>query len=141
MKPKMMIENNKRFTKARRALLEVLKNRHLTFKEIYDELSKKGYSNISTLYNNLQFFIDNNLIIEINLDGTRYYDLGLDNPYHQHDSHLHMVVKEDDSNQTIKEVDYPEIYDAIKSHPVFRHYNIEYIRILVSATPSKKNYK
>ncbi len=141
MKPKMMIEKNKRFTKARRALLEVLKNRHLTFKEIYEELSKKGYTNISTLYNNLQFFIDNNLIIEINLDGTRYYDLGLDNPYHQHDSHLHMVVKEDDSNQTIKEVDYPEIYEAIKSHPVFKHYNIEYIRILVSATPSKKNYK
>jgi Fur family ferric uptake transcriptional regulator/Fur family peroxide stress response transcriptional regulator len=141
MKPKMMIDTNKRFTKARRALLEVLKNRHLTFKEIYEELSKKGYTNISTLYNNLQFFIDNNLIIEINLDGTKYYDLGLDNPYHQHDSHLHMVVKEDDSNQTIKEVDYPEIYDAIKSHPVFKHYNIEYIRILVSATPSKKNYK
>lgn len=141
MKPKMMIDNNKRFTKARRALLEVLKNRHLTFKEIYEELSKKGYTNISTLYNNLQFFIDNNLIIEINLDGTKYYDLGLDNPYHQHDSHLHMVVKEDDLNQTIKEVDYPEIYEAIKSHPVFKHYNIEYIRILVSATPSKKNYK
>jgi Fur family ferric uptake transcriptional regulator/Fur family peroxide stress response transcriptional regulator len=141
MKPKMMIDTNKRFTKARRALLEVLKNRHLTFKEIYEELSKKGYTNISTLYNNLQFFIDNNLIIEINLDGTKYYDLGLDNPYHQHDSHLHMVVKEDDSNQTIKEVDYPEIYDAIKSHPVFKHYNIEYIRILLSATPSKKNHK
>ena len=141
MKPQMMIEKNKRFTKARRALLEVLKDRHLTFKEIYEELSKKGYTNISTLYNNLQFFIDNNLIIEINLDGTKYYDLGLDNPYHQHDSHLHMVVKEDDSNQSIKEVDYPEIYEAIKSHPVFKHYNIEYIRILVSATPSKKNYK
>ena len=43
MKPQKLIDSNKRFTKARRALLEVLKNRHLTFKEIYDELSKKGY--------------------------------------------------------------------------------------------------
>lgn len=142
MKPQKLIDSNKRFTKARKALLEVLKDRHLTFKEIYDELSKKGYTNISTLYNNLQFFLDSNLIIEINLDGVKYYDLGLDNPYHQHDSHLHMVIKDKDAyNPIIKEVDYPEIYEAIKSHPVFKHYDIEYIRILVSASPSKKNYK
>lgn len=142
MKPKVMIEANKRFTRARKALLEVLKDRHLTFKEIHDELSKKGFKNISTLYNNLQFFLDNNLIIEINLDGVKYYDLGIDNPYHQHDSHLHMVIKDDDDyNPTIKEIDYPEIYEAIKSHPVFRHYDIEYIRILVAATPAKKDYK
>lgn len=142
MKPQKLIDSNKRFTMARKALLEVLKDRHLTFKEIYDELSKKGFKNISTLYNNLQFFLDSNLVIEINLDGIKYYDLGLDNPYHQHDSHLHMVIKdEDDYNPTIKEVDYPEIYDAIKSHPVFKHYDIEYIRILVSATPSNKNKK
>ncbi|WP_025724850.1 transcriptional repressor [Acholeplasma granularum] len=139
MKPQKLIEDNKRFTKARRALLEVLKNRHLTFKEIYEELSKKGYKNMSTLYNNLQFFLNNNLIIEINLDGTKYYDLGTDNPFHDHDSHLHIVLKNhNESSPVIKEVDYPEIYDAIKSHPVFKHYDIDYIRILVSATKNKK---
>ena len=101
---------------------------------------KRVIKNISTLYNNLEFFLANNLIIEINLDGVKYYDLGLDNPFHEHDSHLHMVIKDaDDYNPTIKEIDYPEIYDAIKSHPVFKHYNIEYIRILVSASPAKRN--
>ena len=139
MKPQTMIETNKRFTKARRALLEVLKDRHLTFKEIYDELVKKGFKNMSTLYNNLEFFLNNNLIIEINLDGIKYYDLGLDNPFHDHDSHIHMVVKDpEDENPVIREIDYPEIYEAIKSHPVFKHYNVEYIRILVSATKNDK---
>lgn len=139
MKPNIMINDNQRFTKARKALLEVLKNRHLTFKELHDELVKKGHKNISTLYNNLDFFMSNNMIIEINLDGTKYYDLGKDNPYHQHDSHLHIAVKDPSTGETlIKEIDYPEIYESIKSHPVFKHYDIDYIRILVSAKKKEK---
>src|SRR5690606_27348973 len=140
MKTDKFIKDNNRFTKARKALLEVLKNRHLTFKELHQELSKKGFTNISTLYNNLDFFLKNNLISEIYLDGIKYYDLGQDNPYHDHDSHLHMAIKDPESGETIiKEIDYPEIYDAIKSHPVFKHYHIDYIRILVSAVKDKKN--
>ncbi len=140
MKPKVMIQENQRFTKTRRALLEVLKNRHLTFKELYEELSKAGFKNVSTLYNNLDFFIKNNMVIEINLDGTKYYDLGIDNPYHQHDSHLHMVIKDPQTNESvIREIDYPEIYESIFSHPVFKHYEIEYIRILVSAKKKEKH--
>ena len=53
MKPQKLIESNKRFTKARRALLEVLKDRHLTFKEIYEELSKKDtptFQHFTTTY-------------------------------------------------------------------------------------------
>ncbi len=140
MIPQKLIKDGQRFTAARKALLEVLKDRHLTFKELQKELADKGFKNVSTLYNNLEFFLSNNMIIEFNIDGIKYYDLGIDNPYHQHDSHLHMVVKNPKTNQTtINEIDYPEIYESIKSHPIFKHYDIEYIRILVSANKKKSD--
>lgn len=134
-----LIAPNQRLTKARKALLNVLRDRHLTFKELQMELAKEGYYNVSTLYNNLEFFLQNKMIIELNVDGIKYYDLGNDNPYHRADSHLHLVIKNKETNeQSIHEVDYPEIYDFIKSHPVFKNYEIESIRILVSAYKKKQ---
>jgi Fur family ferric uptake transcriptional regulator/Fur family peroxide stress response transcriptional regulator len=137
---KPLVAQNQRLTKARKTLLNVLRNRHLTFKELQAELAKEGYYNVSTLYNNLEFFLQNKMIIELNIDGVKYYDLGTDNPYHRADSHLHLVIRNNETNeQTIHEVDYPEIYEYIKSHPVFKNYDIESIRILITAT--KRNQK
>ena len=52
---KPLVAQNQRLTKARKTLLNVLRNRHLTFKELQAELAKEGYYNVSTLYNNLEF--------------------------------------------------------------------------------------
>lgn len=123
-----------RMTKARKALLEVLENNHFTFSELKKELAKKGFTNVSTLYNNISYFLDNNMIIEFSIDGKTYYDIGVDNPFHKHHSHIHLVVKKPHSKPHIDEIDYPEVYELIKNHPDFKNLKIEYIRILVSAT-------
>ncbi|MBN3490299.1 transcriptional repressor [Acholeplasma equirhinis] len=137
MKKNEILSEGNRFTKARKALLEILVNRHLTFKELQNELIKKGFKNVSTLYNNLEFFLENGLIIEFDIDGVKYYDLGKDNPYHDQNSHLHLATKDEHGKITISELDYPEMYDAIKSHPVFKHYDIESVRILVTGSKKK----
>src|SRR5690606_32860120 len=135
-KPDLKSTGN-RLTSARKALLEVLRNQHLTFKELQRELAKKGFNNVSTLYNNLDFFLENNMIVEFNIDGVKYYDLGIDNPLHEENSHLHLATKDDYGKVTISEIDFPEIYEMIKGHPVLKNYDLEYVRILISATKKK----
>lgn len=127
------MKSKNRFTKARKALLEVLKDRHLTFKEIQKELTLLGFHNVSTLYNNLEFFMNNGMIIEFDIDGTKYYDLGSDNPYHKNDNHLHFVYKNPETKETvIEEFDVPDVYELIKSYAALKGFKTEYIRILVS---------
>ncbi len=123
-------KNNLRITKARMAMIEVLENNHLTFKEIQKELAKRGFHNVSTIYNNLDFLLEQKIAVELYINDTKYYDLAMDNPMHNADSHIHMILK--DTNE-ITEINNPEVFEYIKSLDEFRDLEIDYIRITLAA--------
>ncbi|MBU1094474.1 MAG: transcriptional repressor [Firmicutes bacterium] len=127
--------DNMRLTKSRKAMIEILENQHLTFKEIQKALASRGFYNISTIYNNLEFLIDQKIIVEIYINDTKYYDLAMGNPMHSADSHIHIMNK--DTNE-ITEVNSPDIFEYLTKHPSFKDLDLEYIRIIISAHNKKK---
>ncbi|NLN50679.1 MAG: transcriptional repressor [Acholeplasmataceae bacterium] len=127
-------KKNLRITKARKAMIEVLQDNHLTFKEIQNRLAEKGFTNVSTVYNNLDFLIEQKIAVELYIDDTKYYDLALDNPMHNADSHVHVIIK--DTNQ-ITEIANPNIFSFIKSQPEFDDLTVDYIRITIAAKKKK----
>jgi len=127
--------SNMRLTKSRKAMIEILENQHLTFKEIQKALASRGFYNVSTIYNNLEFLIDHKIVVEIYINDTKYYDLALGNPMHSADSHIHIMNK--DTNE-ITEVNSPDIFDFVASHPAFKDLELEYIRIIISANKKRK---
>ncbi len=124
-----------RLTKSRQAMIEILEDKHLTFKEIQKALSSRGFYNVSTIYNNLEFLMDNKMVVEIYIDNVKYYDLALDNPKHSSDSHIHIMNKE---TNEITEVISPEIFDFIASNEAFKDMDLDYVRIIISASKKKK---
>lgn len=126
---------NMRLTKSRRAMIEVLDNQHLTFKDIQKALAKRGFYNVSTIYNNLEFLIENKIVVELFIDDTKYYDLAMGNPGHHEDSHIHIMLK--DTNE-ITEVNSPELFELIANHEEFKDLDLDYIRIVISAQRKKK---
>lgn len=124
-----------RLTKSRKAMIEILENQHLTFKEIQKALASRGFYNVSTIYNNLEFLIDQKIVVEIYINDTKYYDLSMGNPMHSADSHIHIMNK--DTNE-ITEVNSPDIFDFLSNHQAFKHLDLEYIRIIISAQTKKK---
>lgn len=129
-------KKNLRITSSRKAMIDVLENNHLTFKEIQNALTKKGFSNVSTIYNNLDFLIEQKIVVELYINDTKYYDLAIDNPMHNADSHIHIVLK--DTNK-INEISSPEVFEFIKNTPELRDLQIDYIRITIGAR-KKKTY-
>lgn len=123
-----------RLTKSRKAMIEVLENQHLTFKEIQKALASRGFYNVSTIYNNLEFLVEQKIVVEIYINDTKYYDLAMGNPMHSADSHIHIMNKDTNS---ITEVNNPEIFEFLSGHPAFKHLDIEYIRIIISGTHKK----
>lgn len=128
-------KDNLRLTKSRQAMIEILEDQHLTFKEIQRALAKKGFYNVSTIYNNLDFLIAQKIVVELYIDDTKYYDLALDNPMHNADSHIHIVLK--DTNQ-ITEINTPDIFSYIQDHEALKDLDVEYIRITISAKRKKR---
>ncbi len=124
-----------RLTKARQAMIEILEDKHLTFKEIQKALSSRGFYNVSTIYNNLEFLIDHKMVIELYINNVKYYDLALDNPMHNADSHIHIMNKE---TNEITEVVSPEIFEFIANNENFKDLNLDYIRIIISASKKRK---
>ena len=122
-----------RLTSARKALLDVLEYDHLTFKTILERLTEKGFSNVATLYNNLDFFVQNKVVMELKIDGEIYYDIANNNPNHNHESHIHIVYKDKDKNPLyITETQEKSLFDVISSHPLFENEELEYIQMVVS---------
>ncbi|MDO9628510.1 MAG: transcriptional repressor [Acholeplasmataceae bacterium] len=124
-----------RLTKSRKAMIEILENQHLTFKEIQKALAARGFYNVSTIYNNLEFLVEQRIVVEIYINDTKYYDLAMGNPMHSADSHIHIMNK--DTNE-ITEVNSPDIFDFLSNHHAFKHLDLEYIRIIISAQNKKK---
>lgn len=123
-----------RLTKSRKAMIEVLENQHLTFKEIQKALASRGFYNVSTIYNNLEFLVEQKIVVEIYINDTKYYDLAMGNPMHSADSHIHIMNKDTNS---ITEVNNPEIFEFLSNHPAFKHLDIDYIRIIISGSHKK----
>lgn len=123
-------KKNLRITNARKAMIEVLENNHLTFKEIQRELRKRGFTNVSTVYNNLDFLLEHKIAVELYINDTKYYDLAMDNPMHNADSHIHMIIR--DTNE-ITEINNPSVFEYIKSLDELQDLNIENIKISISA--------
>ncbi len=124
-----------RLTKSRKAMIEILENQHLTFKEIQKALASRGFYNVSTIYNNLEFLIEHKIVVEIYINETKYYDLAMGNPMHSADSHIHILNK--DTNE-ITEINSPDIFEYLTNHPALKNLDLEYIRIIISANKKRK---
>lgn len=123
-------KNNLRITEPRKALIEILEDNHLTFKEIQTALAQRGFTNVSTIYNNIDFLLEEKIAVELYINGIKYYDLAIDNPMHSADSHVHILIK--DTNEIV-EINNPNIYEYIKKSPELENLEIEYIRIAIGA--------
>jgi Fur family transcriptional regulator, peroxide stress response regulator len=126
---------NMRLTKSRKAMIEILENQHLTFKEIQKALAAKGFYNVSTIYNNLEFLMSQKIVVELYINDTKYYDLALGNPMHSADSHIHIMIR--DTNE-IAEVNANDIFEYISNHPQMADLDLDHIRITISAKRKKK---
>ncbi len=126
---KTLSKKGHRMTSARKSLLEVLENEHLTIKEIHRRMIDKGYENLMTIYNNLDFFIEENLVAEINIKGKKYYDLAIGSLKHGVKEHVHFTC---DNSPEIIEMHLDDVLYSIKNHPAFGNYNLNKIHISIS---------
>ncbi len=66
-------KSNVRITKPRRKILEILEHEKLTIQEIHQRLSEVGMTNLSTVYNNINFLVKQGVVISYNLKGEVSY--------------------------------------------------------------------
>ena len=124
-------KQNVRITKQRRAIIDVLEGKHLTIQEIHQELKKKGFHNLGTVYNNIDFLIDHKIVTQIFINGKKHYDLTIDEASHSADSHIHVTCK---VNNNIIEINDSDIFDYLKNHEIFRNFDITKLQIIVEGT-------
>lgn len=125
-----------RLTNNRIAIIEILENQHLNFKELQKELNKRGFYNVSSIYNNLDFLIRENIIVELYIGNTKYYDLAAFNPGHDEENHIHII---DHATNKINDLVSNEIFDFIKNHPDLKNVNPDYIRIIIGKNFNNNN--
>ena len=125
-------EKGYRITKSRIALLEVLSDEHLTFKQIQMRLAEKGFTNVASIYNNIDFFLQEKVIVVLFINQVRYYELAIDNKMHTADNHIHLV---DQANNQIVEINNKRIYDSISRYiENDTDYEVSYIRLTVGVS-------
>lgn len=129
-------KQNVRITKQRRAIIDVLEDKHLTIQEIHQELKKRGYKNLGTVYNNIDFLSEHKIITQIFINGKKHYDLTIDDHSHTADSHIHVTCK---VNNNIIEINDSKIFDLIKEQDIFKNFNIEKLQIVVEGTCNHYN--
>ena len=121
-------KQNIRITKQRKAIIDVLEDKHLTIQEIYSELKKRGYNNLGTVYNNIDFLLEHKIVTQIFINGKKHYDLTIDEKSHDADSHIHVTCK---VNNNIIEINDSDIFDIIKAHPIFKDFKVHKLQLLV----------
>lgn len=132
----LLREKNVRLTKPRRAIIEILGDNHLTLQEIYDALLTKGFHNLGTVYNTIDFLLEHKIITQVFINGKKHYDLTIDEDTHTADSHVHVMCKMDNN---IVEINQSELFDMIKSHPAFSHFDIEKLQIVAEGVCKYQN--
>lgn len=121
-------KNNIRITKQRRAIMDVLEGKHLTIQEIYNDLRKKGYHNLGTVYNNIDFLLEHKIVTTIFINGKKHFDLTIDEKSHSADSHIHVTCK---VNNNIIEINDSKIFDEIKANEIFKDFKINKLQLVV----------
>ena len=121
-------KNNVRITKQRKAIIDILDGKHLTIQEIHAELKKRGFHNLGTVYNNIDFLIEHKIITQIFINGKKHYDLTIDEHSHTADSHIHVTCK---VNNNIIEINDSKIFEDIKNQEIFRNFEIKKLQIVV----------
>lgn len=124
-----------RLTNNRIHIIEILENQHLTFKELQKELSLRGLKNVSSIYNNLEFLVNENIVVELYIGNVKYYDLALYNPGHDEENHIHVI---DHETNKIIDIHNSDIFEYIKNHNDFKDLDIDYIRIIVGKNKDHK---
>lgn len=117
-----------RLTNNRIAIIEILENRHLNFKQLQKELNKRGFHNVSSIYNNLDFLIRENIVVELYIGSTKYYDLAMYNPGHDEENHIHII---DHKTHKITDLKNSDIFEYIKNHPDLQNIDINSIKIII----------
>lgn len=120
-----------RLTDNRKTMIDILENKHLTFKQIEERLNSRGFYNVASIYNNLRFLIKEKIVIELLINDKKYYDLAMHNPGHDNDSHIHIELTD---TKEITEIVTPDIFDYISNHKDLEHLDVKNIRIIISAT-------
>ena len=118
-----------RITPQRREILDILRGRHLTFKDIRQELKKRGFTNLATVYNNIDFLLNHDLIIELHIDGKRYFDLAIEEESHDANTHIHTMCQR---SNTIIEINDDSIFEMIQNHPRFEGFDINKMQIIIN---------
>jgi len=62
-------DENIRITQQRRAIIEALAGNHLTLQDLHLAMKLKGFRNLGTIYNNLDFLMDQKIITEVYIKG------------------------------------------------------------------------
>lgn len=119
-------ERGLRVTEPRKNIVNVLQGRHLTFQEIREELSKKGHVNLASLYNNIDFLLREEAIVEIHIGNKVYYDLAIEESSHDAKSYIHTKCTNSDA---IVEITDSTVIDLLRTHPRFKGFEIEKINI------------
>lgn len=122
-------KKNIRITKQRLAFLEVIYNNHFTFNEFYDKLKVKGYSNLATFYNNVDFFIDNGLLKKYYVNNADYYELLVNNDAHSLNSQIHFTCNK---NNKLHEINTADLIDFLNQYPSFNGIKINNIELLAT---------
>lgn len=125
-----------RLTNNRIAMIEILENEHLTFKEIQKEMKKKGFVNVASIYNNLDFLVKEKIIVELHIANKVYYDLAMGNPGHSNESHIHINIKD---KEQISEIKGQEIFEYINNHENLSHIDIDSIKIVITGKTKDAN--
>ncbi len=118
-----------RVTKQRKEIISILEGQHLTFQEIKIQLVKRGFKNLATLYNNIDFLLENKMIIELHINNAKYYDLSIDELSHDANSHIHIMCRRSD---LIVEINDNSILEMIKSHPSFNGFEADKIQVVIN---------
>ncbi len=121
-------KHNIRITRQRRAIIDVLEGKHLTIQDIYTELKKRGYNNLGTVYNNIDFLLEHKIVAQIFINGKKHYDLTIDDKSHSADSHIHVTCR---VNNNIVEINDSKIFEQIKNNAIFKNFTISKLQLVV----------
>jgi Fur family ferric uptake transcriptional regulator/Fur family peroxide stress response transcriptional regulator len=122
-------EKNIRVTQQRRAIIDALDGKHLTLYDLHLAMKAKGYKNLGTIYNNLDFLMDQKIVTEVYIKGKKHYDLVVgEQGHHSADQHIHLSCS---VNNKIVEIDDKDLFEMIKNHEIFKGFNISKMQIVV----------
>ena len=113
-------KNNIRITKPRKKILEILEEEKLTIQELHERLSSFGMTNLSTVYNNINFLVKQGVIASYTLKGEVCYGYATDR--FCDDS---MLTESCAECKNLIEFSNPKIIDYINKHPKFSKVKID----------------